>query len=216
MENEAVANVDAQDQPLVEDPAIVNVDNQDVNSDAESNHSTVGQDMEPEQGFQRVDVDPPPERRYPERDRRLKRYDDYHYYADIAIACCVKSIPQALKSPEKNQWETAMKEEYQSLMDNNTWTLVNRPTGGNVVKCKWVLRKKETDRGVRFKARLVARGFTQVEGIDYYETYSPVVRLSTIRTMIAVSCQLDFSIHHVDVTTAFLHGELNETISTRP
>lgn len=121
---------------------------------------------------------------------------------------------EAVSGPESDKWIAAMSSEYNSLLGNNVWKLVDRPRNRNVVKCKWVFKKKLDASGHfdKYKARLVAMGFSQVHGIDYRETFSPVVRHSTMRILFALSCELDLKIEHLDITTAFLNGELQETI----
>lgn len=90
----------------------------------------------------------------------------------------------------------------------------NAAMGKKAVKCKWVLKKKYGTKGelLRYKARLVAKGFTQTYGVDYKETYSPVVRYSTIRTLLALAVNFDMDFEHMDVKTAFLNGDLEETV----
>lgn len=90
------------------------------------------------------------------------------------------TITQALNSPEATQWNEAIHAEYDSLVKNKTWVLEDLPPGKSVVSCKWFLKKKYNLDGLIacFKARLVARGFSQVEGVDYTETFSPVVRMT--------------------------------------
>ncbi|CAH2208163.1 jg4669 [Pararge aegeria aegeria] len=91
------------------------------------------------------------------------------------------TLKEALKGPEKNQWMLAMQEELQCFKENDAWELCDSPQDGRVVQCKWVLRKKyDCDNNVRFRARLVAKGFSHIKGIDYTETLSPVVRHTTI------------------------------------
>ena len=104
-------------------------------------------------------------------------------------------------------------EEIESLMKNRTWILVERPTTQRPVSCKWVYKKKvEAGNKIRFKARLVARGFTQEEGIDYNEVFSPVVKHASIRILLAVAAQNNWELEQLEVKTTFLHGELDETI----
>lgn len=125
-----------------------------------------------------------------------------------------QTYEDAIASSNSSEWQKAMEEEYHSLLQNKVWKLVDRPSDTNVVKCKWVYKLKHDTSGNfdRFKARLVARGFTQKEGIDYTDTFSPVVRHSTLRTLFSLAHHLDMSMEHIDVTTAFLNGDLNETI----
>lgn len=124
------------------------------------------------------------------------------------------SLQDALAGPEKEQWRMAMAEELESFKENEAWELSNPPQDGRVVQCKWVLRKKyDSDNSVRFRARLVAKGFSQVQGVDYTDTFSPVVRHTTLRLLFALSVQLNLDIiTHLDVTTAFLYGTLEEDI----
>ena len=126
-----------------------------------------------------------------------------------------KAIEEAMNGPEANEWTMAVQDELDSLNEMNTWTLVPLPKNvRNVVDCKWIFRKKYNEDGQidRYKARLVARGFSQEYGVDYLETFAPVVRLNTLRAVIAVAVQKNFEIHQMDVKTAFLNGELEETV----
>ena len=94
------------------------------------------------------------------------------------------------------------------------WTLVPRPPNSNIVSCKWLFTKKCDAHGtpIRFKARLVARGFSQIPGIDYHETFSPTLRITSFRLLLAMTAYLNLEVHHVDIETTFLHGDLEETI----
>jgi hypothetical protein len=104
--------------------------------------------------------------------------------------------------------------EYNALLSNQTWTLCPRPSHQNVVRNKWVFKIKQKPDGSvdRFKARLVAKGFDQLSGIDYYETFSPVVKPATIRLVLALAVQFDWNIKQLDVSNAFLHGIFNEEV----
>lgn len=119
---------------------------------------------------------------------------------------------EALKSENCDKWKTAMKEEYDALVKNNTWTLVERPTDQKIVDNKWVYKVKAENKNVRYKARLVARGFTQEYGVNYFETFSPVVRFTSIRLILALAAQRKMSIRQFDVKTAFLNGILKERV----
>lgn len=146
---------------------------------------------------------------------RYRDYDlDFSLMARDSIPSEPMSYEDAMSSPDCHEWKAAMQSEYDSLLANNVWRLVDRPPNENVVKCKWVFKQKHDASGKfdRYKARLVARGFTQKQGIDYSDTFSPVVRHSTMRILFSLANELDLNIDHVDVTTAFLNGELQETI----
>ncbi|KAL0359117.1 UNVERIFIED_CONTAM: Retrovirus-related Pol polyprotein from transposon TNT 1-94 [Sesamum angustifolium] len=119
-----------------------------------------------------------------------------------------------MASLEAKQWKEAVKSEMDSIVSNGTWVLVDLPPGCTTIGCKWIFKKKLKPDGSidKFKARLVAKGFKQKEGIDYFDTYSPVARLTTIRVLIALASVYNLSIHQMDVKTAFLYGELEEEI----
>ena len=124
------------------------------------------------------------------------------------------TITEALHSPEANEWRQAADSEYNSLMKMQTWSLQKLPANKKAIGCRWVFRVKYGSDGlpVRFKARLVAKGFNQQYGVDFDETFSPVIRLSSIRALIAFSVQYGLLIHQMDVVTAFLNGVLEEEI----
>ncbi|GJZ86599.1 retrovirus-related pol polyprotein from transposon RE1 [Tanacetum coccineum] len=108
----------------------------------------------------------------------------------------------------------AMRDEMEALKQNYTWTLVPRPSASNIVGSKWVYRTKyHADGSVeRFKARLVAQGFTQIPGLDYSYTFSPVVKASIVRIVLSLAVLHRWRLHQLDVKKAFLHGHLNETV----
>lgn len=107
-----------------------------------------------------------------------------------------------------------MKEEYNALLANRTWDLVPCPPGVNVITGKWIFRHKfQADGSLdRYKARWVLRGFTQRPSIDFDETFSPVVKPATVRTVLSLVVSKDWPIHQLDVKNAFLHGTLQETV----
>ena len=125
------------------------------------------------------------------------------------------SYKEAMCRRDKAKWLAAMKEELASLKKNNTWILVEKPFNKRLVGYKWIYKLKDgesADKQPRYKARLVAKGFTQKEGVDFNEVFSPVVKNSSIRLLLAVTTFLDLELDQMDVRTAFLHGNLDEEI----
>jgi hypothetical protein len=124
------------------------------------------------------------------------------------------SLQEARRSPDKGKWQIAMEKEMKSLKDNDVWDLVEKPEGRKVVGSKWVFKKKLNADGsiARYKARLVAQGYSQQRGLDYDETFSPVVRAESVRIMIAVAGAKNMLLHQMDVATAFLNGKLVEEV----
>lgn len=118
---------------------------------------------------------------------------------------------QALQAPN---WRNAMLMEFSALIKNKIWDLVPRPPHSNVISGKWLYRHKFNADGSleRYKARWVARGFTQQPGVDYTETFSPVIKPTTIRTVLSLALSRSCPIHQLDVTNAFLHGSLSEPV----
>nr|GEZ48956.1 retrotransposon protein, putative, Ty1-copia subclass [Tanacetum cinerariifolium] len=120
----------------------------------------------------------------------------------------------ALLDPESEKWLNAMNVEMQSMKDNEVWVLVELPPNGKTVDSKWLFKKKtDMDGNVHiYKARLVAKDYTQTPRIDYEETFSPVADIRVIRILIAISAYYDYKIWQMDVKTAFLNGYLNEEV----
>ncbi|GJU02225.1 putative RNA-directed DNA polymerase [Tanacetum coccineum] len=112
------------------------------------------------------------------------------------------------------RWIEAMKQEIQALEENKTWTLEELPKGKRAIDSKWVYKIKYKPNGdvERYKAHLVAKGCTQMEGVDFHETFTPVAKLVTVRTLLTVAVKRNWHIHQLDVNNAFLHGDLNEGV----
>lgn len=124
------------------------------------------------------------------------------------------SVKQAMISNNREDWKVAMCDEYDSLIENQTWSLVDLPNGRKPINNKWVFKTKTDSDGkiMRFKARLVAKGCSQREGIDYDETFSPVVRYASIRFLVSLAAKLNLDVEQMDAVTAFLQGDIEEEI----
>ena len=118
---------------------------------------------------------------------------------------------QAMK--DKN-WKLAMEREIESIKKNGTWKLTKPPTDQKVIGLKWIFKlKKDADgRIVKYEARLVAKGYVQQYGIDFEEIFAPVTRLETVRLLLALAAKNNWEVHHLDVKTAFLNGEISEDV----
>lgn len=118
------------------------------------------------------------------------------------------------EAKEQKVWRIACEEEITSIRKNRTWTLVDLPNGCKAIGLKWVFKiKRNADGSInKFKARLIAKGYVQRSGVDFDEVFVPVARLETVRVLIALAASSNWEIHHLDVRTAFLHGELKEDV----
>ena len=118
------------------------------------------------------------------------------------------------EAAQNENWRIAIKEEYDALVKNETWELVKLPKGRKAIGCKWVFKIKQNADGsiAKYKARLVAKGFTQQHGIDFTETFAPVAKFNTIRILLAIFAIEGFNVKQMDVSTAFLHAEVEEDL----
>ncbi|WVZ61915.1 hypothetical protein U9M48_011722 [Paspalum notatum var. saurae] len=117
------------------------------------------------------------------------------------------TLAQAEQDPS---WRRAMKEELRAIEENQTWTLTELPPGRRAIGLKWVFKVKKDEHGavVRHKARLVVKGYAQRQGIDYDEVFAPVARMEAVRLLLALAAQEGWQVHHMDLKTAFLNGDL--------
>ena len=124
------------------------------------------------------------------------------------------SYKEAMASRDSIFWNEAIVEEMNSIMSNGTWNLVDLPPGSKPIGCKWVFRiKYSSNRTISsYKARLVAKGFTQREGIEYFDKYAPVARITSIRMLFSLASLYHLIVHQMDVKTTFLNGDLNEEV----
>ena len=164
------------------------------------------------------------ESRYPTRQRKapdhLKEYQckaecnndesqdvDYFYRVTYGVP---KTLREAMDSKKSKMWADAMEEEINSLTENETFTLTPLPRGKQAVGGRWVYAVKESSDGSETcKARYVAKGYGQVEGIDYKETFSPTANMTSVRALMQVAVQEDLILHQMDVKTAYLHAPMD-------
>ena len=125
-----------------------------------------------------------------------------------------RTLAEALKRPDASQWHTAAQEEINAHLENHTWTPSPLPPGKKAIPCRWVLVKKHNPDGSveRYKGRLVGKGYSQRPGFDYVETFAPTVRMASIRTVLALSALEDLDLRSVDISHAFINGDLEEEI----
>ncbi|GJY62749.1 putative ribonuclease H-like domain-containing protein [Tanacetum coccineum] len=147
------------------------------------------------------------------KDQRRNNHTDFHH---CLFACFLsqtepRSVAQALEDPS---WVEAMQEEMQQFQFQNVWILVDLPPGKRAIGTKWILKNKKDARGIviRNKARLVAQGHRQEEGIDYDEVFAPVARIEAIRLFLAYASFIGFMVYQMDVKSAFLYGKIEEEV----
>ncbi|WVZ66178.1 hypothetical protein U9M48_015440 [Paspalum notatum var. saurae] len=136
-------------------------------------------------------------------------------YANVAVPTSISPLPSSVHAALRDpHWKAAMQEEITALQENHTWELVPWPHHQHIVTGKWVFRHKLRADGSleRYKARWVVRGFTQRPGIDFSETFSPVVKPASIRSVLTIAASRSWPVHQLDVKNAFLHGFLDEQV----
>ena len=153
-----------------------------------------------------------------EEPRRSTRQRKSVSFGPDFVALLLENEPQtfkaAMSSSESTYWKEAVNSEIESILSNHTWELTDLPPGNKPLGSKWIFKRKMKPDGTidKYKARLVVNGYRQKEGLDYFDTYSPVTRITSIRMLIALAAVHDLKIHQMDVKTAFLNGELEEEI----
>ena len=146
--------------------------------------------------------------------RESKRPHRYSGYVSF-ISKIIDSEPTTFEEANKLQvWKEVMQEEYNSIIKNNLWEVVSRPAGKSIVSSKWIFKLKHAVDGSieKYKARFVARGFSQKEGIDYDETFAPVAKYTSIRTIISLVFIFGWKMYQMDVKTAFLNGNIDQEV----
>ena len=122
-----------------------------------------------------------------------------------------KKVEKALQD---ENWVESMHEELNQFVRNDVWELARRPKNVHVIGTKWIFKNKIDEDGkiIRNKSRLVAQGYTQVEGVDFDESFTPVARLKSIQILMSIACTMNFKFYQIDVKCAFLNGYLNEEL----
>ncbi|KAL5771289.1 hypothetical protein ACOSP7_015443 [Xanthoceras sorbifolium] len=162
------------------------------------------------------ELDAPELRRSSRVPKPIQRYSPSLHYLLLTDSGEPECYDEAMQVEDSVKRESAMRDEMDSLMSNQTWELAELPPGKKALHNKWVFRIKEEHNGnKRYKARMVVKGFQQKEGIDYNEIFSPVVKLTTIRLVLKIVAAENLHLEQLDVKTAFLHGDLEEEIYMR-
>ncbi|KAG7583121.1 GAG-pre-integrase domain [Arabidopsis suecica] len=161
---------------------------------------------------------PPVLRRSGRQTTKPKYLEDYVLLAEEegeSLLLCLNNEPRTFHEANKSrEWINACEDEISSIEKHRTWDLVDLPAGSKPIGLKWVFKLKRNSDGSinKHKARLVAKGYVQQYGVDFEEVFAPVARIETIRLLIDLAASHGWEIHHLDVKTAFLHGELKETV----
>jgi hypothetical protein len=133
---------------------------------------------------------------------------------EIHIEGDPSSYEEAMSRPDASKWQEDMEDEMKSMSTNRVWDLEEIPKGAKTIGCKWVYKIKYDSKGniEKYKGRLVAKGYTQREGIDYNEMFSSVSCKDSFRIIMALVAQYDLELHQMDVKTTFLNGDLYEDV----
>ncbi|KIJ30467.1 hypothetical protein M422DRAFT_187152, partial [Sphaerobolus stellatus SS14] len=127
---------------------------------------------------------------------------------------CPRTLKEALASPEADKWFDAAKKEVEALLREGTWKLAKLPQGRKAIGCRWVFVIKYDEHGFieRYKARLVAKGYSQRPGFDFTDTFAPTAKWATLRSVLCLAALEDLELESVDISSAFLNGELEEEV----
>ncbi|KAM2974416.1 hypothetical protein FF1_000710 [Malus domestica] len=147
----------------------------------------------------------------------LQIIDESDFNGGFSFVAAIKDMDEPStfrKASTIPQWQNVMQKEFNALKAQGTWELVSPPHNRMVIRSKWVYKiKKNSDGSVaRYKARLVAQGFSQEQGLDYSETFSPIVRHTTVRMILSLAAVRKWELRQLDIKNAFLHGELQEEV----
>jgi hypothetical protein len=143
----------------------------------------------------------------------VKRPKPFSSYMSLMCDLLEKEPTFFEEAIQKKEWADVMKEEYQSIINNDVWEIVPRPKRKDVVSSKWIFKIKHVDGSIeKYKERFFPRGFSEKEGIDYAETFSPIAIYTSIRTIIALATKMKWKLHQMDVKKTFLNGVIEEEV----
>lgn len=176
-------------------------------------HPIIAELAQPDEPVKQIHI------RRPLRQKRPDIPDDFVVYLskyayDVGIVIDPKNDLKDITCSQSSMWTYTMYHEMKSMVNNDVWELVELPRNCKAIDCKWIFKTKTDSKGKieRFKARLMAKGFTQKEGIDFSETFSPVSTKDSFRIIIALVAHFDLELHQMDVKTSFLNDDLNEEV----
>jgi hypothetical protein len=186
----------------------------------ETEEQIVQENVEPDNSRQDITER---ENRYPRRDRTQPKYLEDYVTESSSVNCSVdycyrvadipRTYQEAVVSPQSGQWKIAMDEEMNSLLDHNTFEYTNLPEGRNLIGGRWVYAVKLGPNGEeKYKARYVAKGYSQIPEVDFSETFSPTARMTSIRMLMQLAVQHDLIVHQMDVKTAYLNAPIDHEI----
>lgn len=173
---------------------------------------------EPERQPATAEQRPTRNKRLPQRYRENSNLVLGMNYTPTAEIPTPSNYEEAVQGKNSREWRLAIQDQLQSLEANHTWDIVDAPRDINLIDTKWVFKIKMLPNGQidRYKARLCARGFTQEYGIDYLDTFSPVIRMESLRILLALAAVRDLEVHQMDVVSAYLLGELEDDAYLKP
>eukprot|EP00249_Psilotum_nudum_P004748 c18249_g1_i1 orf=2-607(-) len=155
----------------------------------------------------------------PRRSRRIE--EQRRASSNIVNMALMAEIMEEVREPSSLQealahlsWKAMMQSEYDSIIKNNTWELVEKPTNRKIIGTKWIWKVKYRSDGTldKFKARLVAQGYSQVEGFDFEDSFSPIIWMTTIHIILAMATYRKWPMYQMDVKSTFLNGDLKEEV----
>lgn len=157
-----------------------------------------------------AEEDEPSQRPRSTRSRKQTSFYKCHYVSTEENE--PKTYQEAMQRQDARKWQEAIESELQTLNENKTWDFCEKPVSEKAVSSKWVFKIKNSNGSIKYKARLVARGFEQNDLLDLYDVYAPVANLATFRLFVAFATKLNLPIYQMDVTGAFLYGSIDEVV----